>query len=695
MAYRVGIDVGGTFTDLALYDEQGVRLRLGKTPTTPEDPSEAVLSGLDDLLAREGIAASDLTEVGHATTIATNAVIQRNGPRTALVITEGFRDVLTIGRQKRWELYDNAIDQPKPIIPRRHIWEIRERMRYDGTVITPLDEAQLHRIAGEIRAAGMSAVAISLINGYANGAHERRCAEVIRSVAPDLLITCSSEVSPSYREYERTNTTAINAYVMPPLVAYIGRIEQGLRERGYAGTLQIMQSNGGLASLDVARRFPVRLLESGPAAGVLAAARYGAWAGLGDLLSFDMGGTTAKVCLIENGQPVIAGQFEIDTINLKKNSGMPVTIAAFDLMEIGSGGGSIARVEMGAIAVGPESASSVPGPICYGRGGTRPAVTDANLVLGYMDPDSFLGGEMPLDLAAARAGIEEAIARPLGLSIEDAAWGVYEVVTAQMAQAARVVSVGKGKDPRDFVLIPFGGAGPVHAARLAAMLGSRQILFPVGAGVASAIGLLMAEPAFDLARTSVIRVDEDGLEAINEIFEDLEAQAHRMLDASEIRGRFEMRRSCDIRFVGQGYEINVALPSGRYGRADLETLRSAFFDGYSKAYGDRSFERTAAIAGVHWRLHAVIERAPFQMPPLEHRTRDARKGERPIYFPETGGFVPCPVYDRYALAPDAVVDGPAVVEERESTIVLIPGSQARVDALGNLLVTLTPEGAHS
>lgn len=689
MGYRIGIDVGGTFTDLALYNDDLGSLRLGKTPTTPADPSIAVLQGLDDLLSAAGISGSDLSEVSHATTIATNSVIQRNGPPTALLTTLGFRDVLAIGRQKRWELYDNSIDQPQPIIQRRSIWEVRERMLYDATVKTELDEAAVIRAAEEMKAAGVRAVAVSFLHSYANPKHERRAADLIVQTVPDMLVTCSSDVSPSYREYERTNTTAINAYVMPPLVAYVGRIQEGLHQRGYAGMLHIMQSNGGLATPDVAKRFPVRLLESGPAAGVLAAAKYAEVAGMQKLLSFDMGGTTAKVCLIEGGRPVLTGQFEIDTINLKKNSGLPVTIAAFDLMEIGSGGGSIARVEMGAIAVGPESASSVPGPICYGRGGTRPAVTDANLVLGYMGADSFLGGEMSLNLAEARAGIDAAIAQPLGLSVEDAAWGIYEVVTAKMAQAARVVSVGKGKDPRDFVLVPFGGAGPVHAVRLAAMLGSQKILFPVGAGVASAIGLLMAEPAFDLAQTRVLPVDEHNLAAINAIFDDLERQAHEQLESSEIPGEFKVTRSCDMRFVGQGYEINVPLPAGPYEPKDLADLREAFFETYSATYGDRAFERDARIAGVHWRINAVIERTPFRMQASVTEGKPAVKTHRPVYFPETNGYVECPVYDRYALAVGVEVEGPAVVEERESTIVLIPGSRAQVDAQGNLVVTIT------
>jgi N-methylhydantoinase A len=687
MSYRIGIDVGGTFTDLALYDDSTGRLRLGKVLTTPEDPSNAVLEGLDSLLSEAGITASQLDEVSHATTIATNSVIQRSGPPTALLTTAGFRDVLTIGRQKRWELYDNSIDQPKPIIRRRSIWEVRERMLFDGTVRETLDESGVTRAAEEMQSAGVRAVAISFLHSYVNARHEERAAELIARAAPEMLISRSSEVSPVYREYERTNTTAMNAYVMPLLEAYVGRIERGLAERGYRNRLYLMQSNGGLATPEVARRFPIRLLESGPAAGVLAAAKFADAARSKELLSFDMGGTTAKVCLIEGGRPMLTGQFEVDTINLKKNSGLPVSIPAFELVEIGSGGGSIARVEMGAIAVGPESASSVPGPICYGLGGRRPTVTDANVVLGYINPDYFLGGKMTLDAEAARAGIRKLVAEPLGIDIDKAAWGIYEVVTSNMAQAARVVSVGKGKDPRDFVLVPFGGAGPLHANRLGKMLGCRRVLFPAGAGVASAIGLLMADPAFDLAQTSVLALEPENLRLVNRIFDSLESQAHQQLDSSEIAGDYRISRACDMRFVGQGYEISVPLPPGPYEAADMDQLRQAFFDVYAATYGDRSFDRSAPIAGVHWRVNAVIGRAPFSFP-LAQASGKTLKGTRSVYFPETGGFVDCPVHDRYALGAGDIIEGPAVIEERESTIVLIPGSRATADEHSNILVTI-------
>lgn len=692
MVYRIGIDVGGTFTDLVLYDNASGRLHIGKVLTSPGDPSVAVLAGLDELLTAAGVAASALGEASHATTIATNTVIQRKGAPTALLTTLGFRDVLIIGRQKRWELYDNAIDKPAHVVRRRHIWEVPERLLFDGSVRVPLDERRLREAAREMLAAGIQAVAVCFLHSYVNPAHERRAGEILREEAPDLFVTLSSEVSPVYREYERTSTAALNAYVMPAVAAYVERLDLGLRDRGYRRRLYIMQSNGGLATPEVAARFPIRILESGPAAGVLAATHYTAAAGTRDLMSFDMGGTTAKVCLIEDGRPMISGQFEFNMVNLKKNSGLPISIPAIDLVEIGAGGGSLARVEMGAIAVGPESAGSLPGPICYGLGGSEPTVTDADLVLGYLDADYFLGGRMRLDLAAAVGGIRQRIAEPLGLGAEAAAWGIHEVVTAQMAQAARVVSVGKGKDPRKFVLLPFGGAGPVHALRLAAMLGCRRIVFPAAAGVASAIGLLMADPAFDLARTSVLRLAPETLEGVNAIYEELERQAGQQLRASGIAGSIRTLRSADMRFVGQGYEIAVPLPAGPYqGAATVAALRQAFFAVYAATYGDRAFDPAMAVDGVHWRLTALIERPDFrfdEVAPGSGEPTAACKGSRPAYFPELGGFVECPVYDRYRLRAGDRLVGPAVVEERESTAVLIPGCRALVDPHGNIVVDL-------
>lgn len=689
MGLRVGIDVGGTFTDFALYDEASGLLRIGKVLTTPADPSEGVLAGLDGLLDEAGAAAADLRRAVHATTIATNTVIERKGPPTALLTTAGFRDVLLVGRQKRWELYDNTADRPMPVVRRRHIWEARERLLHDGTVHVPLDEDDVRRAAAAMAAAGIRAVAVCFLHSYVDPAHERRAGEILREAAPDLMVTLSSEVAPMYREYERSNTTTLNAYVMPAVTRYVARLEDGLAGRGCGGPLFVMQSNGGVATPDVIGRTPIRIIESGPAAGVLTAARYAGPLGLDRILSFDMGGTTAKVCLIEDGRPLIASQFEVDMVNLKKSSGLPISTPAIDLVEIGSGGGSIARVATGAIAVGPDSAGSDPGPVCYGRGGDAPTVTDADLLLGYLDPGYFLGGRMALDVEAARRAVADRVARPLGIDVVEAAWGIHEVVTAQMAHAARVITVERGKDPRRFALFPFGGAGPVHGARLARMLGCHRVVFPSAAGVQSAVGLLMADPAFDLMRTRITLVAPESSATVDAIFAELEAAGAERLAACGIAEGIRLERRAEMRFVGQGYEIQVTLPGD--GAADPEAMRAAFFDAYAATYGDRTFDRAGAVEIVHFHVRAV---GTAGLPVTAIRVGDAAerpaalKGTRPVYFPETGGFVPCPVYARDGLADGMAIDGPAIVEERESTIVLVPDCRATVDRLGNIVVDL-------
>jgi N-methylhydantoinase A len=694
MGLQIGIDIGGTFTDFAVLDTDAGTFDIGKVLSTPDDPAAAVLSGVRALIEGSGRAFGDVSKVVHATTIATNTVIQRKGPPTALLTTLGFRDVILIGRQKRWELYDNAAGRPAPLVPRHHVFEVPERMLFDGSVEIPLDEAAVRAIARELKDAGIVAVAICFLHSYANPAHERRVEEILAEEAPDLLVTISSDVSPLYREFERTSTTVMNAYVMPGVAHYVERLDSELKRMGTTGPMLIMQSNGGVAMADVVKRFPIRIIESGPAAGVLTAARFAPAAGTDNLISFDMGGTTAKLCLVENGEPLLTSQFEVDMTHLKKGSGLPVSIPAVDLIEIGAGGGSLAKVALGGIAIGPESAGSVPGPVCYGRGGTLPTVTDADLVLGYLNPDYFLGGDMPLDAAGATAAIETQIARPLGLSTLAAAWGIHEIVTAQMAQAARAVTISCGKDPRKFALVPFGGAGPVHGARLARMLGCPKVVFPRAAGVESAVGLLMAETSLDLARTQVLTLTNAALADINALFADLELRARDQLAQSGVpEDRQKFVASCDMRFAGQGYEIAVELPMYPYGAGDLQSLRQAFFAAYARAYGDRTFDPTWDVVGVHWRLRATAIGSVLKMetlPVLAGTVSRALKGTRSVWFPETEGFTDCAVYNRYRLSAGDYIEGPAIIEERESTIVLPPNSISRVDGHGNLVTDLDP-----
>ncbi|MBS7701001.1 MULTISPECIES: hydantoinase/oxoprolinase family protein [unclassified Chelatococcus] len=693
MGLRIGIDIGGTFTDFAVLDPETGSFNIGKVLSTPADPAEAVFEGLRGLMASGSRDMSGVSEVVHATTIATNTVIQRKGPPTALITTRGFRDVILIGRQKRWELYDNAAGRPAPLVPRHHVFEVPERMLWDGSVETELDEAAVRDVAKQLRANGIVAVAVCFLHSYANPDHERRVEAILREEVPEIMVSISSDVSPLYREFERTSTTVMNAYVMPGVANYVERLDEELKRMGVDGPMLIMQSNGGVATADVVKRFPIRIIESGPAAGVLTAARFAPAAGTDNLISFDMGGTTAKLCLVEGGKPLLTSQFEVDMTHLKKGSGLPVSIPAVDLIEIGSGGGSIAKVELGGISIGPESAGSVPGPVCYGRGGKRPTVTDADLTLGYLNPDYFLGGEMSLDGAGAREAIDREIAQPLGLDTMQAVWGIHEIVTQQMAQAARAVTISCGKDPRSFALVPFGGAGPVHGARLARMLGCPKVVFPRAAGVESAVGLLMAETSLDLARTQVMTLDEAVIPTLNALFADLEARAREQMERSGVipeRQRFTA--SCDMRFAGQGYEIAVDLPPYPYTAVDLPALRQAFFEAYARSYGARTFETGWDVVGVHWRLRATAIGSVLTMEdlePLEGDVTRAVKGARQVWFPETDGFTNCTVYDRYRLSVGDVVTGPAIVEERESTIVLPPDSTTRVDPHGNLVTELS------
>ncbi|HXH83131.1 MAG TPA: hydantoinase/oxoprolinase family protein, partial [Candidatus Tectomicrobia bacterium] len=498
MTYRVGFDVGGTFTDLVLQGPAG-ELTTHKRLTTYPDPSEACLAGLDALVARAGVAWGDVGQAVHGTTLGSNVVIERKARGVGLLTTRGFRDVLIIGREKRYRVYDLQIEKPAPLVPRRLIGEVTERVLADGSVRTPLDEADARRAIRALAARGVTTLAVCLLHAYVNPAHERRIAELVAEEAPHVAVTLSHEVSPTFREYERTSTTVVNAYVMTAVRAYLRGLQASLAARGHRGRLFVIQSSGGVATAAAMERYPVRMIESGPAAGALMAGVYGELTGYRDLIAFDMGGTTAKLALIEGGRPLTTTSFELHRVDNAPGSGLPMNIQAIDLVEIGAGGGSIAAVRMGVIAVGPESASSTPGPACYGRGGVEPTVTDANLVLGYLNPETFAGGALRLDEEAARRALEERIARPLGLPLEQAAWGVHAVVTTSMELATRVVSIERGRDPRALTLVAFGGSGPVHGCRLAQALGIPRVVLPAAAGVTAAIGLLAAEIRFDVA----------------------------------------------------------------------------------------------------------------------------------------------------------------------------------------------------
>jgi N-methylhydantoinase A len=688
MGFRVGFDVGGTFTDFALQADDG-RLLTGKRLTTPDDPARACVEGLRELVARAGLGWAELAQAVHGTTLGSNVVIERKGRNVALLTTRGFRDVLIIGREKRYQLYDLFIEKPAPLVPRSRIREVTERIAFDGEVVVPLDEAGLRETVRALAKSGVSSLAICFLHAYVNPAHERRAAEIVREEAPDVAVSLSSDVSPVIREYERTSTTVVNAYVMTAVRDYLERIERALQDLGYRGRLFVMQSGGGIASAETMTRLPVRMIESGPAAGALMAAAYGRLTGQTDLVAFDMGGTTAKLSLIVGGAPETVREFELHRIRLQPGSGLPMNIQSIDLVEIGAGGGSIARAEMGVIRVGPDSAGADPGPLCYGLGGQEPTVTDANLVLGYLNPDYFLGGRMRLDPERARRGIEASVARPLGLAMAEAAWGIHQIVTTNMELATRVVSIERGHDPRRLGLVAFGGSGPVHGCRLAQGLGIPQVVLPAAAGVTSAIGLLAAEVKFDLSRSYVTRLDGLDPAYLGGVLAEMAAQGAAVVREAGVGGALAVARTADMRYAGQGYELSVPIPEGPIDAATGPALRAAFDRVYAKRYG---YADAAAQVELVTVAVAVTGAGPAVHLP-EHRPaardlRDARKPDRPVYFPETRGYVRCAIYDRARLPVGARIPGPAIVEEPESTTVLPPGTTAEVDRWASLLVTL-------
>jgi N-methylhydantoinase A/oxoprolinase/acetone carboxylase beta subunit len=686
---RVGFDVGGTFTDFALQTEAGALL-TGKRLTTPEDPARACLEGLRELVARAGGGGfPELGQAVHGTTLGSNIVIERKGRDVALLTTRGFRDVLVIGREKRYQLYDLFVEKPAPLVPRSRIREVSERVAFDGEVLRPLDEGELRHTVRALATDGIVSLAVCFLHAYANPVHERRAAEIVQEEAPGMVVSLSSDVSPVIREYERTSTTVVNAYVRTAVREYLLRLERALGALGYRGRLFVMQSGGGIATAETMARYPVRMIESGPAAGALMAAAYGRLSGHANLVAFDMGGTTAKLSLVADGRPRTVGEFELHRIRLQPGSGIPMTIQAIDLVEIGAGGGSIARAGAGVITVGPDSAGADPGPIAYRGGGTAPTVTDANLVLGYLNPDYFLGGRMRLDLDGARRGLEARVAEPLGLAVAEAAWGIHQVVTTNMELATRVVTIERGHDPRHLALVAFGGSGPVHGCRLAAALGIPTVLLPAAAGVTAALGLLAAEAKFDLSRSYLTRLEALAPDRLAAMLTEMAAAGAEVVREAGVTGPLTVSRTADLRYVGQGYELTVDLPAGPVDAATTGALRAVFDAAYARRYGYA--DPSAAVELVTVGVTVTGTGPDVRLP--EHRPgtadpAEARKTDRPAYFPETRGFVRCPVFDRARLPVGARVAGPAIVEEAESTTVLPPGVTAEVDRWANLLVTL-------
>ena len=690
--YRVGIDIGGTFTDMLLVGEDGAAV-IGKTLTTPGDPSLAVENALKPALQNGSVNPQQRGTLIHGTTLVTNALIERKGAPTALLTTSGFRDAVEIGREHRYELYDLNLELPKPLVPRHLRFDVPERMAADGSVLQPLDEDFVRQLVTELRDKGVKAIAISYLNSYRNPTHERRTGEIVAEVAPQIRVSLSSEVVAEIREFQRTSTTLANVYVQERVSDYLAQLEARLKAIGFSGSFFVMLSSGGIATRDTASRFPVRLLESGPAAGALAAAQAGMLSGHRDLLSFDMGGTTAKLCVIEDGRPLKTHEFEVDRVyRFRKGSGLPVRIPVIDMIEIGAGGGSMARIDsLGLLKVGPESSGADPGPVCYGQGGTEPTVTDADLILGYLDARYFLGGKMQLDVDAARNALGR-FGRRLGMTVEQVAWGIHQIVNENMANAARAHLGERGKDPRRLPMYAFGGAGPVHGYGVAEILRLPALISPVGAGVGSTFGLLAAPLAFDFVRSAYSRLDEQDWQFANSLLNEMAAEGRKVLESSGLSEEdISYQRTADMRYVGQGHEVSVSLPDGTLGVNHLETVIATFVNTYQALYGRKGPDVPLEI--INWR---VVARGPqpqlnMKLQRESMRAGKAIKGSRPAYF-SARGYGETPVYDRYDLKPGMTFAGPAIVEERESTLIVGARGRARVDERLQIVVELANEG---
>lgn len=680
---NLGVDIGGTFTDVVL--ETGGAMFSTKVLTTYAAPEEAILDGMAQVCAKAGIAPERLTRIIHGTTLATNALIERRGARTAFITTEGFRDVIEMRTESRFEQYDLNLTLPLPLIPRNDRLTVRERVDASGSVLNPLDRAEVEALADTL--GGYASVAVGLLHSYLNPAHERLIREVIAARHPGLSVSISSDVSPQMREYERFNTTCANAYVKPMMQSYLGRLRQRLAEAGADCPVFLMHSGGGIISIDAAAEYPVRLVESGPAGGAIFAADVARRYGLTRVLSFDMGGTTAKICLIRNGTPKTARVFEVArSYRFKKGSGMPISIPVIDMVEIGAGGGSLAHVDaLGQIRVGPESAGSEPGPACYQRGGTRPAVTDADLTLGRLDPDGFAGGAIPLDPEASQSALTAHVGDRLNMDALTAAFGVSEVVDENMANAARVHAVENGEDLAQYTMIAFGGAAPLHAGRLCEKLGIDRLIVPPGAGVGSAIGFLRAPYAFEATRSVYMRLDAFEAEAVRALFAALRDEATDFVRSCDAEAAIEAEYKVYMRYKGQGWEIPVILPRDLAENPSAQGYLELFEAEYAALFG-----RTVAGLPVEitvWAVNATTPVAPPDPVPEAPKGKQAEAANRQVFDPAQGEMTTAHALPRARLTDGATIPGPAVITEDETTIVLPRGYTATGRADGCIDIT--------
>ena len=682
MALRIGIDSGGTFTDVCLFDDATGRIAVWKVPSTPDDPSRAIAQGTSEGVARMGASPADLAYFGHGTTVATNALIQHRGVKTGLITTEGFRDLIEIGRQKRPDLYDLQVDKPDVLVTRDLRFGVRERLRFDGSVDTPLDEDEVRRIARTLKAAGVKAVAIGFLYGFVRPDHELRAQEIVLEEYPEVFVSTSHEVAPEFREYERISTAVVNAYLGPVMRGYIQRLAARLKELGVPSIPHLTQSNGGVIGFDMAARLPVRTVLSGPSTGVVAAQAIGKMVGIGNLITFDMGGTSTDVALLQNGDARLASEATVH--------GYPIKAPMLDIHTVGAGGGSIASIDSGGLLkVGPRSCGADPGPVCYDRGSTEPATTDANVVLQTLNPEYLLGGRMPIKQDLSKAAIAR-LASTLGMDVMATAQGILSVVTANMAKAIRVISVQRGHDPRDYALVAFGGAGPLHAARRARELEMKTSVVPRNPGICCALGLLLTDLRADFAATHLTLLGDGAGEVIARLFDGLETQAnHWFAEEGVLPGNQQTRRIVDMRYQGQNYELSIDVPDGPITAATLAGLGEAFAAAHKRMYGYAAEEEPVQM--VTYRIAAIglVPKAEFR--PEADAGPDASaalRGERNVWFPETNGFVTCPVYDREKLKAGNLITGPAIVEQMDATTVLLPGMTGRVEPYLNLILEM-------
>ncbi len=683
MSLRIGVDTGGTFTDICVFDDVTGIVHVRKVSSTPDDPGRAILQGVDELLAQVGDQKVDAVEYfAHGTTVGTNALLTNGGVRTGLITTRGFRDLLELGRGRRPHMYNPQADKPIPLVPRDLRLEVTERVRHTGEIEVPLDEDEVRLVVRELRECGVESIAVCLLYSYIVPDHEKRIAEIIREEYPGVYISLSCEVLPEFREYERLSTVATNAYIGPVVHGYLARLRQNLAEKGLSAVPHVTQSNGGTIPFATAENVPVRLVLSGPSTGVVGAAQICTAAGFPDIITFDMGGTSSDVSLVQDGEPKVTAGMDLD--------GRPIRSPMLDIHTVGAGGGSIGWIDTGGhLRVGPHSAGAFPGPACYGNG-VQPTVTDANVVLQTLNPKYLLNGQMEIDRSASVQALES-VGAPLNKTAEDAALGMLRVVTANMARAIRVISVQRGYDPRDYVLVPFGGAGPLHASRLARELGIRTMVVPEIPGAQSALGLLMTDVKADFMRTNIMPVNVSSYSELRSMLGELKQQADDWFDEEGIlEANRSVLRRIEMRYAGQNFELPIEVPDDTFAlAARVEAVIESFHQTHERVYGYRSSE--APLEAVTFRVQAVgvAPKIKLQTYPVScHDASAALVGIRNTYFDANTGYQPCPVYNREKLATGNKIVGPAIVEQMDTTTVLLPGDVCVVDPLRNLVIEI-------